>query len=137
VKLAARPDQRTQRRLLYALICIYTMAHMDAFQTLADPTRRQIVETLRAGELQVGDIVERLAIHQSGVSRHLHILLDAGFVQVRPDGQHRLYSLRQEPFRELEAWLASYREVWEARLDRFGAALELRRKNRARNPKRP
>jgi len=48
---------------------------MDAFQTLADPTRRQIVETLRAGELQVGDIVDRLAIHQSGVSRHLHILL--------------------------------------------------------------
>ena len=112
------------------------MAHMDAFQTLADPTRRQIVETLRTGELQVGDIVERLAIHQSGVSRHLHILLDAGFVQVRPEGQHRLYSLCPEPFRELEAWLASYREVWEARLDRFGAALELRRKSRARNTKR-
>jgi len=109
---------------------------MDAFQTLADPTRRQIVDTLRGGELQVGDIVERLAIHQSGVSRHLHILLDAGFVQVRPDGQHRLYSLRPEPFQELEAWLASYREVWEARLDRFGAALELRRKSRARSPKR-
>jgi DNA-binding transcriptional ArsR family regulator len=112
------------------------MTHMDAFQTLADPTRRQIVETLRAGELQVGDIVDRLAIHQSGVSRHLHILLDAGFVQVRPEGQSRLYSLRPEPFQELEAWLASYREVWEARLDRFGAALELRRKSRGRGPKR-
>ena len=110
---------------------------MDAFQALADPTRRQIVETLRGGELQVGDIVERLAIHQSGVSRHLHILLDAGFVQVRPEGQSRLYSLRPDPFRELEAWLASYREVWEARLDRFGAALELRRKGRARRPQRP
>jgi DNA-binding transcriptional ArsR family regulator len=103
------------------------MAHMDAFQTLADPTRRQIVETLRAGEQQVNDIVDALDIHQSGVSRHLRLLLHAGFVQVRPEGQMRLYSLRPEPFRELEAWVASYQQVWDARLTRFGAALEKRR----------
>ena len=47
---------------------------------------------------------------------------------VRPDGQRRLYALRPEPFRELEAWLAGYRELWEQRLDRFGEALEKRRK---------
>ncbi len=99
---------------------------MDAFQTLADPTRRQIVEALRRGEQQVNDIVDRLDIHQSGVSRHLRILLKAGFVRVRPDGQHRLYSLRAEPFRELEEWVASYRDLWEARLDRFGDALAKR-----------
>jgi len=103
------------------------MAHMDAFQTLADPTRRQIVETLRAGEQQVNDIVDALDIHQSGVSRHLRLLLESGFVQVRPEGQMRLYSLRPEPFRELEAWVASYQQVWDARLTRFGAALEKRR----------
>ena len=103
------------------------MAHMDAFQTLADPTRRRIVETLRAGEQQVNDIVGALDIHQSGVSRHLRLLLEAGFVQVRPEGQMRLYSLRPEPFRELEAWIASYQQVWDARLTRFGAALEKRR----------
>jgi DNA-binding transcriptional ArsR family regulator len=103
------------------------MVHMDAFQTLADPTRRQIVETLRAGEQQVNGIVEALDIHQSGVSRHLRLLLESGFVQVRPEGQMRLYSLRPEPFRELEAWVASYQQVWDARLTRFGAALEKRR----------
>ena len=103
------------------------MVHMDAFQTLADPTRRQIVETLRAGEQQVNDIVDALDIHQSGVSRHLRLLLESGFVQVRPEGQMRLYSLRPEPFRELEAWVASYQQVWDARLTRFGAALEKRR----------
>jgi DNA-binding transcriptional ArsR family regulator len=100
---------------------------MDAFQTLADQTRRQIVETLRSGEQQVNDIVGALDIHQSGVSRHLRLLLEAGFVQVRPDGQHRFYSLRPEPFRELEAWIASYQRLWDARLVRFGEALARRR----------
>lgn len=104
---------------------------LDAFQTLADPTRRRIVEALGAGEQQVNDVVGKLDIHQSGVSRHLRILLDAGFVQVRPDGPRRLYSLRPEPFRELDTWLASYRGLWEKRLDRFGEALRQRRAARA------
>jgi DNA-binding transcriptional ArsR family regulator len=100
---------------------------LDAFETLADPTRRRILARLRDGERPVGEIVRDAGIHQSGVSRHLKILHDAGFVSVRPDGQRRLYALRPEPFRELEAWLGDYRKVWEARLDRFGAALEANR----------
>jgi DNA-binding transcriptional ArsR family regulator len=68
------------------------------------------------------------------VSRHLRILNEAGFVTMRPDGQRRLYSLRPEPFRELEAWVERYRRLWETRLDRFAAALE--RKQRARASKR-
>ena len=103
--------------------------HIDAFATLADPTRRRIVATMRNGEQQVSDIVRQAGIHQSGVSRHLRILHESGFVTVRPDGQRRLYALRPEPFRELEAWLRDYRRLWEARLDRFGAALEERRKD--------
>ena len=97
---------------------------MDAFQTLADPTRRRIVATLRRGEHQVNDIVAATDIHQSGVSRHLRLLLAAGFVQVRPEGQLRLYSLRPEPFRELGGWLAGYQRLWDARLTRFAEALE-------------
>ena len=97
---------------------------MDAFQVLADRTRRQIVETLRDGEQQVNDIVGATQIHQSGVSRHLRLLLAAGFVQVRPAGQLRLYSLRPEPFRDLGAWLADYQRLWDARLTRFAQALE-------------
>ena len=93
------------------------------FETLGDPTRRRIVEVLSGGETAVGEIVSKLAIQQSGVSRHLRILNDAGFVQVRPEGQRRLYSLRPEPFRDLDAWVATYRSLWEGRLDRFADAL--------------
>lgn len=99
---------------------------LDVFQALADPTRRRIVEVLRAGEQPVGSVVEQAGIQQSGVSRHLRLLLEAGFVSVRADGQRRLYALRPEPFRELESWVALYRELWEARLDRFGTALKER-----------
>lgn len=101
---------------------------LDAFQTIADPTRRRIVEALRGGELPVNDVVARLHIHQSGVSRHLRILHEAGFVRVRRDGQRRLYSLRAEPFVQLEAWVDSYRGLWETRLDRFERALSERQR---------
>lgn len=97
---------------------------IEIFQALADPTRLQIVEAMRLGECAVGDIVERMEIRQSGVSRHLRILSEAGLVQMRPDGQKRLYSLRREAFDRLEAWIALYRRHWESRLDRLGAALE-------------
>ncbi len=105
------------------------MMHSQTFETLADPTRRGIVEALCGGERQVSEIVERAGIHQSGVSRHLRILHEAGFVTVRPQGQRRYYALKPEPFRELDDWLAKYRGLWEARLDRFGAALERQRQN--------
>jgi DNA-binding transcriptional ArsR family regulator len=99
-------------------------------QALSDPTRRQIVEVLRGGEHAVNDIVAKVKIHQSGVSRHLGILAQMGFVQMRPDGSQRFYSLRAEPFRELDAWVSAYRTLWEVRLDQFGEAL--RKKQRAR-----
>lgn len=100
----------------------------DSFQILADPTRRRLVEALRDGERSVGELVELVDIGQPGVSRQLAILQDANFVAVRPEGRRRLYALRPDPFRELDAWVAGYREMWEARLDRFGAELERRRR---------
>ena len=103
---------------------------LNIFQTLADPSRFRIVEALRGGEDAVNGIVNRVGIHQSGVSRHLRILHELGFVQVRPDGQKRLYSLRPEPFRELDAWVANYRSFWEARLDKFAEALSRKQKAR-------
>src|SRR5215475_3226644 len=109
------------------------MMQTKLFQALADPARFRIVEAMRSGECAVGDIVERMNIHQSGVSRHLRILAEAGVVQMRPDGQKRLYSLRKEAFEQLEAWVAQYRRHWDARLDRLGAALE-RRQSAAKNP---
>jgi DNA-binding transcriptional ArsR family regulator len=103
---------------------------LDVFETLADPTRRRIVQALRNGEQPVNALVEHAGIHQSGVSRHLRILEESGFVAMRPDGQRRLYSLKLEPFLELDGWLNHYRRMWESRLDRFGAALERQRANR-------
>jgi DNA-binding transcriptional ArsR family regulator len=107
------------------------MVHSTVFQVLADPARFQIVEALRGGERAVNDLVARMDIHQSGVSRHLRILSEAGFVQMRPDGPRRLYSLRPEPFRELDAWVTRFRGLWEARLDRLGEELARRQKAKA------
>jgi DNA-binding transcriptional ArsR family regulator len=105
-----------------------------AFETLADPTRRAILDVLRLGERPVNDLVAAVDIHQSGVSRHLRILQEAGFVTMRPEGAQRFYSLRPEPFREIDEWVGRYRRLWESRLDRLGAALE--RKQRVRAAKR-
>jgi DNA-binding transcriptional ArsR family regulator len=104
----------------------------NAFEMLADPTRRRIVEVLGRGERAVQEIVDRVAIDQSGVSRHLRILSEAGFVQVRPEGARRIYSLRPEPFRKLDAWVGRYRALWEARLDRLGEELARRAAKRGR-----
>ncbi len=95
-------------------------------QALADPRRRAIVEILLQEEQLVGDLVRRLPIAQSGVSRHLRILRDAGMVESRTEGQRRVYSLRAEPFEKLSQWLAQYRRRWESRLDNFEVELERR-----------
>ena len=105
---------------------------VNTIQTLADPSRFQIVEALLEGEQAVNDLGAKMDIHQSGVSRHLRILEEAGFVRVRPDGPRRLYSLRPEPFRELNAWVSHYRALWEGRLDAFAVALEHRQQQRPR-----
>ncbi len=110
---------------------------LATLQTLADASRFQIVETLLAGEQAVNDLVEKLEIHQSGVSRHLRILEEAGFVRMRPDGQRRLYSLRPERFRELETWASRYRALWEGRLDAFATALAQRQRSKRRHTRRP
>ena len=105
----------------------------DAFQILADPTRRRLIEELRAGERSVGQLVDAVDIGQPGVSRQLAILQDARFVAVRPEGRRRLYALRPEPFRELDDWMMGYRAMWDARLDRFAAELDRRGRTRPKN----
>jgi len=97
-----------------------------SLQALADPSRRRIVELLLARELPVGELVEALPIAQSGVSRHLRILREAGMVRCRAEGQRRLYALQPEPFAELSDWLAEVRRHWDHSLDRFEMALAQR-----------
>jgi DNA-binding transcriptional ArsR family regulator len=105
----------------------------DVFQILADPTRRRLVAALRGGERSVGELVEVADIGQPGVSRQLAILQDAQFVVVRPEGRRRLYSLRPEPFEELDEWMLGYRAMWEGRLDRFAAELDRRGRTRPKD----
>jgi DNA-binding transcriptional ArsR family regulator len=96
----------------------------DVFVVLADPTRRRLVEVLHGGERSVGDLVDEIGIAQPGVSRHLRILNEAGLVTVRPDGQRRLYSLRPQPLRELEAWMRRYAHQERERIERLADFVE-------------
>ena len=103
----------------------------NIFQALADPTRLRIIDAMRAGELAVNDLVAQVDIQQSGVSRHLRILQEAGLVAMRPVGQRRLYSLQRAQFDALGHWLAAYRLTWDSRLDRLDTALDRRSASRA------
>jgi DNA-binding transcriptional ArsR family regulator len=107
----------------------------STFEVLADPTRLRIVEELRSGEHSVGALVSTLSVCQPGISRHLRILYHAGFVRVRADGQRRLYSLRPQPFRDLDRWIQDYRDLVEDRLDRLELLVESERSD-SRSPKR-
>ena len=91
---------------------------------LAEPNRLQIVELLLDGPRPVGEIVDKLGLRQPQVSKHLRVLSDAGLVDVRPVAQQRIYSLKPQPFRELDDWLRSYRRLWEQRHDRLESVLQ-------------
>jgi DNA-binding transcriptional ArsR family regulator len=106
----------------------------DVFALLADPTRRRVVEVLHAGELSVNEIVDQVGIAQPGVSRHLRILHDAGFVRVRAEGQRRLYALRPEPFEQLDAWLRTYARDQIGRLERLADLVDERPKRKKGAP---
>jgi DNA-binding transcriptional ArsR family regulator len=93
------------------------------FKALADPHRLRIVELLAEGPLPVGAVGDKLGIRQPQTSKHLRALADAGIVDVRPDAQRRICSLRAQPLRDLDHWLARYRDLWEAQFERLDQLL--------------
>jgi DNA-binding transcriptional ArsR family regulator len=95
-----------------------------AFDVLAEPNRRQILDLLRDRERPVGELVGALSLTQPAVSKHLRVLRDAGLVEARVDAQRRLYRVRPEPLREIDAWLAPYRALWSSSLDALERELE-------------
>jgi DNA-binding transcriptional ArsR family regulator len=97
-----------------------------AFDVIAEPARRQILDLLREKPRLVGDLVERLGLSQPGTSKHLRVLREAGLVRVRPEAQRRWYELRPEPLAEVDAWLEPYRRMWEERLDALERHLDER-----------
>jgi DNA-binding transcriptional ArsR family regulator len=97
---------------------------VDAISVLAEPTRRRILDELRQADSSVGQLVEKLAMSQPAVSKHLKVLREAGFVASRTAAQQRIYSLEAGPFRALDAWLAPYRRLWTRHLDALERHLE-------------
>ncbi|MFC6092270.1 ArsR/SmtB family transcription factor [Saccharothrix lopnurensis] len=102
---------------------------MQAFQVISDPVRRRIVELLAEGEASAGEvgrvIGEEFQLSQPGVSQHLKVLRDHGFVAVRADGTRRYYRIMPGPLREIDSWLERYRALWERPLSALDE--ELRR----------
>jgi DNA-binding transcriptional ArsR family regulator len=89
----------------------------SVFEILAEPNRRAMLSLLIASELSVGEIERELGMPQPTVSKHLRVLREAGFVEATVDAQRRLYRLKPEPLRELEAWLAPFRRFWSGHVD--------------------
>jgi DNA-binding transcriptional ArsR family regulator len=89
----------------------------SVFGIIAEPNRRAILSLLVSSEQSVGEIERQLGMPQPTVSKHLRVLREAGFVEATVDAQRRLYRLRPEPLREVDAWLAPFRQLWSAHVD--------------------
>jgi DNA-binding transcriptional ArsR family regulator len=90
----------------------------DVFNAIADRHRREVLDTLIAGEKAVGEIVNGLSLSQPQVSKHLRVLSEVGLVTCRAEGRRRLYRLEPARLRPLREWLAAYERAWNARMDR-------------------
>ena len=88
-----------------------------AFDVLAEPSRRRILDLLLERERSVNELVELVGLSQPSVSKHLKTLREAGLVRVRQDAQWRWYQIDAAPLAEIDAWLAPYRRFWNDRLD--------------------
>ena len=91
----------------------------SVFEVIAEPNRRQILDSLRTSEQPVTDLVAMLELSQPAVSKHLRVLRDAGLVESRIDAQRRIYRLRPDALREVDDWLIPYRALWISSLDKL------------------
>src|ERR671919_669372 len=96
----------------------------DAFNAIAEPRRREIVDALAGGERSVNELVDLLGLNQPQVSKHLRVLREVGAVDVREDGRRRLYSLNGHALKPIHDWVKSYERSWSERIDRLDAVLE-------------
>jgi DNA-binding transcriptional ArsR family regulator len=96
----------------------------DAFNAVAEPRRRQILDALTGGERPVNDLAELLGLAQPQVSKHLRVLREVGLVEVRDEGRQRLYRLNARPLKPIHDWLQNYQELWTERFSRLDAVLD-------------
>jgi len=95
-----------------------------AFHALADPTRRAVLDMLRAGSRPAGEIARSFTVSRPAISKHLSILRRAHLVEERREGRHRLYRLNPEPLRAVDSWLEQYRGFWTASLNNLKSFVE-------------
>ena len=96
----------------------------DAFNAVAEPRRREILELLAAGERPVNEVVRLLGMSQPLVSKHLRVLREVGVVEVRGEGRRRLYRLNAKALRPIHDWVKGYERFWSGRLDQLDTVLE-------------
>jgi DNA-binding transcriptional ArsR family regulator len=101
----------------------------DAFNAVAEPRRREILDALAGGERPVNDLVRLLGLAQPQVSKHLRVLREVGAVEVREAGRQRLYRLNGDALKPIHDWVKSYERTWSERFEQLDAVLEeLKRK---------
>lgn len=106
----------------------------DAFNAVAEASRRQLLDALGGGEATVGELVDRLGMTQPQVSKHLGVLRTVGLVLVRADGRHRWYRVNGPALRPVHDWVRTFERTWQTRLDRLDDVLaELRNQQNEEN----
>jgi DNA-binding transcriptional ArsR family regulator len=96
----------------------------DAFNAVAEPRRRQILDVLAGGERPVNDLVGELALAQPQVSKHLRVLREVGLVDVRGDGRQRLYRLNGRALKPIHDWVTEFERTWSDRFEQLDVVLE-------------
>jgi DNA-binding transcriptional ArsR family regulator len=96
----------------------------DAFNAVAEPRRREILDALAGGERPVNDLVRELGLAQPQVSKHLRVLREVGAVDVRGEGRQRLYRLNGHALKPIHDWVKNYERSWDERFDRLDVVLE-------------
>jgi DNA-binding transcriptional ArsR family regulator len=114
-----------------------TYSREAAFSALADPTRRAVLDLLRAGTRPAGEIARAFPISRPAISKHLKILRRAHLVEERREGRHRLYQLNPEPLKAVDTWLEQYRSFWTANLASLKSFVEAEYEKETRATKSP
>ena len=96
----------------------------DAFNAVAEPRRREILDALAGAERSVNDLVEQLGVAQPVVSKHLRVLREVGLVRVRDEGRQRIYGLEPGPLQAVYDWVKGYERLWSERFDLLDTVLE-------------
>jgi DNA-binding transcriptional ArsR family regulator len=108
----------------YYLLMVRAATTTDAFNAVAEPRRRQILDVLADGERPVNDLVRLLGLTQPQVSKHLRVLRAVGAVEVREQGRQRMYRLNGHALKPIHEWVSSYERFWSQRFDRLDDVLE-------------